>query len=397
VETPLPLRIELGALPVRGKESMVQQIFEPLGYEVQTSAMPLDNQFPEWGNSPYQHVVLKGTLPLHLALKHLYVLLAVFDKQKHYYISDDEVGKLLAKGEPWLSSHPMRDVITRRYLRQSGGLVRTALDNMSIQHPEDFKPQIDPESPADSAAEPTNSTTHGEHSGNSPQATSLNTLRHMAIVDAVIQSGAKSALDLGCGEGKLLRRFADEKQLTRIVGIDVDVQTLRIAARRLRLESRQGFGSEPVEWESLPNDHGNPNVGEGLADTPASRIHLLQGSLMYSDSRMKSFDAAVMCEVIEHLDPPRLSAMEYVVFADANPPRVIVTTPNAEYNAVWENLPAGTMRHRDHRFEWTRNQFQNWAERVAEKYGYTVNYQGIGSEHEEHGHPTQMATFQKST
>ena len=101
-------------------------------------------------------------------------------------------------------------------------------------------------------------------------------------------------------------------------------------------------------------------------------------------------------EVIEHLDPDRLSALEASVFGDAVPRRVLVTTPNAEYNAVWDSLPAGAFRHADHRFEWTRPQFQSWAERVAGQYGYHVTFDGIGdTDPAGRGTPTQLAHFSR--
>jgi hypothetical protein len=98
-------------------------------------------------------------------------------------------------------------------------------------------------------------------------------------------------------------------------------------------------------------------------------------------------------EVIEHLDPPRLSAFERVLFEFARPPTVIVTTPNVEYNVRFEGLPAGKFRHKDHRFEWTREQFRDWAEAVARRFGYTVSLSAIGTQDPEVGGPTQMAVL----
>ena len=82
--------------------------------------------------------------------------------------------------------------------------------------------------------------------------------------------------------------------------------------------------------------------------------------LTYRDEKLAGFDAAAIVEVIEHLDPARLAAFERVVFQQARPRTVVLTTPNKEYNVKWETLPAGAMRHGDHRFEWTRDEFQDW-------------------------------------
>jgi hypothetical protein len=114
---------------------------------------------------------------------------------------------------------------------------------------------------------------------------------------------------------------------------------------------------------------------------------------MYRDERLQGFDAAAVVEVVEHLDPPRLSAFERVVFEFARPATVVLTTPNREYNVRFETLPAGALRHADHRFEWTRGEFQGWANRVAEQFGYRVTFRGVGPDDPEVGPPTQMAVF----
>ncbi|HEU0053278.1 MAG TPA: hypothetical protein VFQ39_08875, partial [Longimicrobium sp.] len=105
------------------------------------------------------------------------------------------------------------------------------------------------------------------------------------------------------------------------------------------------------------------------------------------------FDAAAVVEVIEHLDAPRLAAFERVLFEFARPGTVVLTTPNAEYNVRWETLPAGRFRHRDHRFEWTREQFRAWAEPLAARTEYAVRFLPVGPEDPEVGAPTQMAVF----
>ena len=193
--------------------------------------------------------------------------------------------------------------------------------------------------------------------------------QRLGAVEAVLEaSGARRVLDLGCGPGALLQRLirADYEQ---VVGVDVSARALEIAAGRLGLDE--------------------------MHDSERQRITLLQSPLTYRDKRLIGFDAAVLVEVIEHLDPPRLDAAEANVFGSAHPETVVVTTPNAEFNVTWDSLPAGAFRHADHRFEWTRAEFRHWADRVAERYGYSVRFQPIGSESPDVGSPTQMAVFSR--
>lgn len=352
VATPIPLEARLDVLPVRGGEPFLRSIFEPLGYEVEAVRPPLDEQFPEWGDSPYFSATIRQTLPLSRLLAHLYVLIPVFDARKHYYIGDDELEKLLAKGEGWLADHPARDEIARRYLGNRRTLYREALSRLT---PEE-SPEADDET--------------GEKAEDVLETPiRLNDQRHQTVLAAVRDSGAKRVLDLGCGEGKFLRHLAAERQFTEIVGLDVSVRSLEIANRRLRLDR--------------------------ASERETERLKLLHGSLMYRDKRLEGFDAAAVVEVVEHLDPPRLAAFERVVFECARPRTVVLTTPNREYNAVWDTLPAGHFRHADHRFEWTRQEFQEWANGVAGRFGYAVRFVPVGEDHAEYGPPTQMGVFER--
>lgn len=158
---------------------------------------------------------------------------------------------------------------------------------------------------------------------------------------------------------------------TEIVGVDVSMRALTIASRRLKLDR--------------------------MGERQAARVTLRQGSLTYTDKRLKGYDAAVLSEVIEHLDLPRLPALEYAVFGSARPRTVLVTTPNVEYNVRWETLPAGHARHGDHRFEWTRDEFRGWAREVAQRHGYGVDFVPVGADDPEVGPPTQMAVFTMTT
>jgi 3' terminal RNA ribose 2'-O-methyltransferase Hen1 len=350
--TALPLGTTLSVLPCRGGEAFLRRLFEPLGYTVSAQGYPLDERFGDWGDSAYFTVRLENRLPLSQLLAHLTVLVPVLDNDKHYWVGDDEVDKLLRRGEGWLATHPEREIIAARYLKHRRSLVNDALDRLVGE--EQGESEADPEKPA---AEETQI----------EERTSLNEQRLGAVVASLKHSGARRVLDLGCGEGRLLQRLLSEKQFEEIVGLDVSHHALEIAQQRINLDR--------------------------LPEKQRQRLQLLHGSLMYRDARLAGFEAAAVVEVIEHLDPPRLAAFERVVFECARPGTVVITTPNREYNGKWESLPAGKFRHKDHRFEWSRAEFQDWANGLAARFGYAVRFLPVGPEDPSVGAPTQMGVF----
>ncbi|MFE9605941.1 3' terminal RNA ribose 2'-O-methyltransferase Hen1 [Streptomyces hokutonensis] len=359
---PLPLRIEVPALPARGGTDLVQKLFAPLGWTVTAQPVALDAEFPEWGDSRYVSLVLGSeTLTLAEALRHLYVLLPVLDDAKHYWVAPDEVDKLLRAGEGWLPAHPEQKLITSRYLSRRWSLTREAMERLELVRLAEADDSDVEE--IDNAVEPETETEE--------KPTPLAVQRRDAIVEALKASGAGRVLDLGCGQGQLVQALLKDTRFTEIVGVDVSMRALTIAARRLKLDR--------------------------MGERQSSRVQLFQSSLAYTDNRLKGYDAAVLSEVIEHLDLPRLPALEYAVFGAARPRTVVVTTPNVEYNVRWETLPAGHVRHGDHRFEWTRAEFGEWAAKVAGRHGYEVEFVPVGPDDPEVGPPTQMAVFSMST
>jgi 3' terminal RNA ribose 2'-O-methyltransferase Hen1 len=351
-DSALCLEARITVLPCRGGESLLRRLFEPLGYEVGAICHALDTKFPEWGESPYFTVTLKASVRLSDLLTHLYVLIPVLDDDKHYWVGDAEVEKLLRHGEGWLREHPERELITNRYLKHQKRLAREALSRLIGEE--------EPE--AEERAE-----THAREEEAIEKPISLAEQRVGSVLAALRSSGAKRVLDLGCGEGKLLRELLKDKTFAEIVGLDVSHRALEIAAQRLHLDN--------------------------LPTMQKERIRLLHGSLTYRDARLAGYDAATVVEVIEHQDPPRIAAFERVLFEFAHPQTIVVTTPNVEYNVKFETLPAGKLRHKDHRFEWTRSEFQSWANRIAGRFGYSVRFLPIGPEDAALGSPTQMGIF----
>lgn len=352
VNVPLPLAAHIAVLPCRGGDDFVRRLFEPLGYTVTTEHHTLDDKFPEWGEGPYYTVEISKDVTLQDLLTHLYVLIPVLDADKHYWVGKDEVEKLLRHGEGWLQKHPEREAIVSRYLRGFRKLTREALARLTEDE------SLDPDAEQETKEEQ-------EQAIEAPLR--LHDIRLGQVAAELKASGAKRVLDLGCGEGKLVRELLKDKQFDEIVGMDVSYRSLEIAAERLHVDT-------------MP-----PKLKE--------RIKLIQGSLMYRDKRLSGFDAAAVVEVIEHLDAPRLAAFERVLFEFARPQLVVLTTPNSEYNIKFETLPAGQFRHRDHRFEWTRSQFETWSNGIAEKFGYRVEFKPVGDLDAQVGPPTQMGIF----
>ena len=349
VDRPMPLEACLSAVSCRGGGQLLRDLFAPLGYVVSAESHVLDDTFPDWGESPYHTVTIGATTRLQDLLTHLYVLIPVLDDEKHYYVSDEEIDKLLSRGEGWLAGHPERELIVARYLKHQHHLEREALSRLLDEQPgaEDAEPDA-----GEAAVE---------------EDLSLYRQRLDAVVAALEASAATRVLDLGCGDGRLVQALLERARFTEILGLDVSHQALARAGRRLQLER--------------------------MPARQRQRVRLLQGSLVYRDARLAGFDAAAVLEVIEHLDPSRLPAFERAVFEFARPGTVVVTTPNADYNVRWPSLPAGASRHPDHRFEWTRAEFRTWAESVTDRFAYRARFLPVGPEDPEVGPPTQMAVF----
>lgn len=348
VDLIMPFEIIVSVIPAsKGGEFLIRRLFEPLGYTVALEQYNLDAKFPEWGQSKYFTLKLSGNLKVKELLSHLYVLIPVLDNEKHYWVSQHEVEKLLQKGEGWLKVHPEKEQIIKRYLKNIGGLAKNALARLTDDEP--VSEDEESENQVDVVKE------------------KLHDKRLKNVCDELTASGAKSVIDLGCGEGKLLKMLLKEKQFDKILGVDVSHRTLEKAVDRL------GYNE--------------------MAPKQKERISIMQGALTYRDKRLEGFDAAAIVEVIEHLDLNRLKAFERVVFEFAKPKTVVLTTPNREYNELFETMAADSMRHTDHRFEWTRTEFETWAQGVAERNEFEVTFKPVGDVHERVGAPTQIAIF----
>ena len=348
VNTKMPFEIKISVLPApKGGETLIRTLFEPLGYQLNIKRHILDDNFQDWGQSKYYTVELKNTITAQELLQHLYLLIPALDNDKHYYVSQNEIEKLLDKGKGWLSKHPEMEEITKRYLINLGALSRQAINRLN----EDENTDIN------------NILTQQEKT----RKETLHQKRLNLVLEQLKQSKAESVIDLGCGEGKLIRLMLKEKQFKRITGTDVSYSELTRAKDKLH-------------WDEM-------------APRQKERITLFLGALTYKDKRLEGYDAAAIVEVIEHLDENRLKAFERVVFEFAQPKTVVLTTPNSEYNVMYQSMKENTMRHTDHRFEWSRSEFEKWATDVAKHNNYKVNFLPVGEEDSKVGAPSQMAIF----
>ncbi len=342
VNTSIPWEINMHVIPCEGGISLLEKLFHPLNYELKVQKHMLDNFFLDWGESQYYSLMLKRTCPLKEFLSHLYVLIPVLDNEKHYYISDNEIEKLFRFGEGWLDRHPESAMITKRYLQFS------SISNAALARLEEER------------SVPTRND-QSEHK------MSLHEQRVSSVIETLRVHKAKRVIDIGCGEGNLLQALFDDSYFEYIAGCDVSSQALDRARRNLGMDS--------------------------LSPMQVSRISLFQTALTYRDKRLDGYDAATITEVIEHLDLPKLDIFRRVVFEFARPRTVIITTPNSEYNVLYENLLDDVFRHVDHRFEWTRKEFEQWSKKAASEFAYSVDFLSIGEKDATYGTPTQMGVF----
>jgi 3' terminal RNA ribose 2'-O-methyltransferase Hen1 len=345
VDAPLPLKAALYSLTADCDPSFINKLLEPLGYNITVETLPLDERFSSWGLSKAVNLTVEKTTTVQELLSQLYVFILALDNDRHYWISRTDIDTLLRRGEGWLQDHPEKEWITKRFLKNLRTYTSQALLRLA----------------GEEALE--------EADTRSKEWVSLHEQRLQKAYEFIKQSGAATVLDLGCGEGKLMKKLIRDSRFKRIVGMDVSFSELQKAKENLFLDT-----ASPLMRE---------------------RIALFQGSVTYKDDRMKGFDAAALVEVIEHLDEERLPSMERVVFGSAGPTTVVLSTPNAEHNSVYERLNADAFRHEDHRFEWTREQFKQWCAKVCAQFNYEVAIYPVGEEAPGVGAPSQMAVFKK--
>ena len=350
-KTPLALEATVAAAPCGGNDELVERLFEPLGYEVETSCGDLD---PD--SCRHRDVRLTATTTLARLLTQIYVLLPVLDNHKHYYVGEAETKKLLERGEGWLEDHPERNLIVKRYLGHRKSLTDDADARLGTAVTEAETDETVEEETVDVET--------------TPSLADLHERRHEWVIEKLRALGARRVVDLGCGEGRLLEKLVADTGFTEVVGAESSPYALMRARRRIRPDR--------------------------LPAARRGQVRLIQSSLVCRDERLKGYDAAVLVEVVEHVEPAQLPMFEDALFGQAQPGAVVLTTPNREYNRTFDRLRANGLRHPDHRFEWTRTEFETWAAAVAGRYGYTVTLDGVGPVHGEYGPPTLAAVLTRT-
>ncbi len=284
VDREIPLTVNLPVLPCRGGISFLRELFEPLGYEVSGETLPLDETFPQWQDSVYLDATLSNTVRLSDLLSHLYVLIPVLDDDKHYWVGDEEIDKLLRHGEGWLDTHPYKEQITQRYLKRRWNLARRALSQLNDEEQDVDEQDIAQDRQEAAIEKPISLNSVVLDAETSSAYPTLNQQRLELVAKILNDHLVKRVIDLGCGEGNLLRHLLKNKSIQQIVGVDVSYRTLEIAKKRLTLDD--------------------------LPFHQQDKIKLIQGSLIYQDRRFSGYDAATLIEVIEHLDLNRLAALD---------------------------------------------------------------------------------------
>lgn len=328
----LPVEVRVSSFDVRPGTDDARALFSPLGYDVVVHEDVVDALSGTSTNLVRQTVCLAKQCSLYEVLSHLYVLGPVLDGHADDHVLERERDALLLHAEGAARGHVAGDRIIQAYAARRPSGAGAALARLLAMDVTEGQTALD------SAIAPT----------------LLDDARIDAIVFELREASVSSVVDLGCGDGKLLARLVREKVLTRIVGFDVSIRALDAAASRMKLDRRGGKKSE--------------------------RIELLHGSLFYSDSRLQGFDAAVLADVIQHVNADRLGDLERVVFHDAQPATVVVMMNVATRDGV---VPPG-LEH-----SWSTNQFDAWASAVSERRAYRVRLLSIGSS----GPTTRMAVF----
>lgn len=336
VKHPFDLELSFGPVASGLSDHQIVDLFEPLGFDVSINRPQIEYNFNLKSKSSVRFITLKGRTPLQMALRQIFVLIPVLDNYKHYFIDEKEIEKLERYGEGWLDDHPQKSFILKKALR-----FKNVYELVEGQEKDTAAPEM--------------------------RKIRLNDMRYEKIVDTVNGfENKESIVDLGSGEGKLSTRLGFIPGVKEILAVEPSEEaSIRAMERFAQAEGKDYFIKPTQLW----------------------------GSLFYYDERLKGKDVIILCEVIEHIDEERLPKVFQTILQDYRPKNLVVTTPNKEYNALYEMDTE--FRHGDHRFEWSREEFEAWCKARNEEGEYELIFDGIGELDEQFGFPTQMCIFKR--
>jgi len=181
--------------------------------------------------------------------------------------------------------------------------------------------------------------------------------------------------DFGCAEGGFVTRLKKLPYLTTLYAVDISDSSLDECQER----------AAPIPWDII------------FGRFVSLELSVVKADITKNDPLFQNLDAITCIELIEHLPAEQLKCFPATVFGFFKPRIVIISTPNREFNVLFPTLKDGRFRHWDHKFEWTRDQFQPWCHDICKSYGYTVEFSGVGQTSDQTTHHvgfcTQIAIF----
>jgi len=336
----IPLRLTVPGVACDGP--WARKLLEPLGYEV--ALRPADT-----GGIGTLLVSARTTVPR--LLRHVCALLPALDDGLGLTIDSAGLAALADRVRRWLDGHPLLDLVLSRYASPPPLPTRQSLAPLLEEDLLDLDASMVSADAVEASAD---------------RAMGAEPARQAAILDLLRTNSARRVALFGIGDGVLVHRLAG----------DPDVDLLTIADPSTEALARVAGYVSP--------------------DTIGHHVILIQSSPLYRDERLQGCDAIILREVIEHTHPERLRTLERCVLEAAAPRMVIVTTPNADLNPRWPSLCANGRRHPDHRFEWGREAFSRWAQRLAGQTGCVAEVVPVGPEDAELGAPTLMGVFRRA-
>ncbi|XP_065368052.1 small RNA 2'-O-methyltransferase [Calliphora vicina] len=198
------------------------------------------------------------------------------------------------------------------------------------------------------------------------------------IEDPLWEQPLKKVVDFGCAELRLLPLLRRIPHVEHILEVDIDAELLKVHQQK----------AIPLISDYLKK-----------RESPL-RVEVLLGSITDAVEQLYDVDAVIALEIIEHLHKEVLDKVPENIFGFIQPKLAIFSTPNSEFNVLFGPMLENGFRHHDHKFEWTRKEFQSWAHDICKTYSnYSVSFMGVGKappQNKKLGYSTQIAIFARN-